>query len=532
MLIDDLIINVLIILFIYLLIYIIYFAFNILICTKKHRIGLEHKYLAKDLPGNIIVIVYAKTGDSGVLELVKMLKEQNYPKENYQVHVLFDNSTDGYSDIIEHSGAVKVWRINSGRVMGKDSALSWLLERLISFRNVNAFVFLDANRKIEPDFLKNINTALFSSDIVVPATEYITLPGDVIAAVKNHAKKYINRIFNTSRAVLGLMNPLNSGAVAIKQEVLEVLKCVDFEDMETEYKYSVYLASKGHTPLFAPEAKTKISYEYDRGLSLKQKIAVMKYTLSKVFSGNFKLLEFVFSFFKPSALFIIISYIAFFAFLYNFEVKSFLFQDIKYLLAAMGVTLVLFLISLVIASDEKINPVFLVLTPIYDLLEKIFRPKSGKLDEQEEANVEFLQPLVDGIEVAVSDGENILKCLIELKNTGDGMRALFRYKSKTLTSEVYETAKEAIDEIAEKLTDSGLKLHICAECSHFGKKPNSAENSQSGLCSQKDRMTDDIQPETTLLDCCDYFESLSELDNIVNFPQKDEAEPPEKGEDN
>lgn len=155
---------------------------------KKHRIGLEHKYLAKDLPGNIIVIVYAKTGDSGVLELVKMLKEQNYPKENYQVHVLFDNSTDGYSDIIEHSGAVKVWRINSGRVMGKDSALSWLLERLISFRNVNAFVFLDANRKIEPDFLKNINTALFSSDIVVPATEYITLPGDVIAAVKNHAK--------------------------------------------------------------------------------------------------------------------------------------------------------------------------------------------------------------------------------------------------------------------------------------------------------------------------------------------------------
>ena len=169
MLFDDFIINILLVLYIYLLIFIAYYAFNVFKSTKRNQIGLEQKYIARDLPGNLITIIYAKTGDKGVVELVRMLKEQKYPKENYQIHVLFDNSKDDYSDIIEQAGGVKVWRINNGSEMGKDNALPWLLERLISFRNVNAFVFLDANRKINPDFLRNINTALFSSDVVVPA---------------------------------------------------------------------------------------------------------------------------------------------------------------------------------------------------------------------------------------------------------------------------------------------------------------------------------------------------------------------------
>lgn len=520
---DDIIINTLTVIYIYLLIYILYFTFNIFISTKKHRIGLEHKYLAQDLPGNIIAIIYAKNGDSEVVELVKMLKSQNYPKENYQVHVLFDNSTDEYSDIIENEGGVKVWRINRGSVMGKDAAISWLLERLISFRNVNAFVFLDANRKVEPNFLKSINTALFSSDIVVPATEYVTNSGDVLAGIKNQTQKYLNRIFNTSRTVLGLMSPINSGAVAIKQEVLEVLKYVDFEDIEAEHKYSVFLTTKGHTPLFAPDAKTKINYEYDRKLSLKQKFEIIKYTLSKVFSGNFKLLEYVFTFFRPSALGLCTLYIAFFAFLYNFEVKHILFQDIKFVLLAAAITIVLFLISLIIASDEKINPVLLIFTPLYDLLEKIFRPKSGKLDEhKEEKDDKNYIPISDGIEVSVSDGNDILKCIIEIKNTGTGIQAVFRYKDKTLSSEIHSSTKEALQEISDTLKENGLQLNICGVCSHFGLKQDSSATAQEGLCSQKDKMTDDIQFETSLLEVCEHFEALSDLDNVVEFHKKEE----------
>ena len=103
---------------------------------------------------------------------------------------------------------MKVWRISNGNTMGKDAAVSWLLTRLISFRNVHAFVFLDANRSIDDNFLSNINTALFTGDVIVGATEYNTPDNDVIALVKNAAKKYVNRIFNTSRTILNLITPI------------------------------------------------------------------------------------------------------------------------------------------------------------------------------------------------------------------------------------------------------------------------------------------------------------------------------------
>lgn len=161
---DNTVINILIILFVYIILYTVYYLFTILISTKKKHIGLEQKFIAKDLPSNLITIIYAKDGDTGVVNLVKMLEKQNYPKANYQIHVLFDNSHDNSAEIIEQTSKAKVWKIHSGKEMGKDHALSWLLEKLISFRNVNAFIFLDANRVIKPDFLKKL-TKLFLQTI-------------------------------------------------------------------------------------------------------------------------------------------------------------------------------------------------------------------------------------------------------------------------------------------------------------------------------------------------------------------------------
>ena len=210
----------------------------------------------------------------------------------------------------------------------------------------------------------------------------------------------------------------------------------------------------------------------------------------------------------------------FFVFLYYFEVNNFLFRDIKFVLSAAVTTIILFVISLIIASDEKINPFLLLFTPLYDLLEKLFHPKSYKPAVYKKINSEMLTPISNGIEVSVSDGKNIIKCLLELKNTSNGFQTVFRYKTKTLTSSVYESPKKAIDEISDKLIENGLKLIICSSCSHFGKKPNSPLTSQDGLCSQKDKMTDDIQPETFLLNSCAFFQHTSDLNNVVDFSKE------------
>lgn len=516
MLIDDIIVNILIILFFCLILYLISYIIAVFSATKKKQLGLEQKYLAEDLPGNLIVIIYAKRGQKGVVELVNMLKLQKYPNENYQIHVVFDNFTDEYPDIIEQMGGVKVWRINKGTAMGKDNALSWLLERLISFRNVNAFVFLDADRVIKDDFLSNINTALFSNDVIVPAKEYIVSKGDVLSSIYNAAAKYHNRIFNTSRAVLKLISPIDSGAVAIKQEVLEKMQCVDFKDKKTEYMYSLFLASKGYIPVFAPDVRSKIRLGADLPLSLGDKIAVFKYGFGKIFDGNWKIGEYLLSSLRFPVLAVIFLYLAFFIFLYHFEVKNMFFYDIKYIASSAIATVVMFVFSLLVSADEKINPVMLCLYPVYKLLGDIFPSKKDKKQiETNEINSDI--PIRDAETVMVSDGENMLKCSAEVKNTGEGKQIVFRYKSKTLVTNTHPSVKAAIDELADKMQSAGLRLHVCGACAHFGFKPNTDISSQTGLCSQKDNMTEDIQPEKNLFESCEHFCLLSDLNNVIDF---------------
>ncbi len=517
MLIDDIIVNILILLFIGLILYLIAYAVAVFSATKKKQLGLEQKYLAEDLPGNLIVVIYAKRGQKGVVELVNMLKLQKYPKENYQIHVVFDNFTDEYPEIVEQMGGVKVWRINKGTAMGKDKALSWLLERLISFRNVNAFVFLDSNRVVKDDFLSNINIALFSNDVIVSAKEYVVQKGDILAAIYNVAAKYYNRIFNTSRAVLKLICPIDSGAVAIKQEVLEKMQCVDFKDKRTEYMYSLFLASKGYVPVFAPDVRTKIEFGADLPLSLSDKISIFKYGLGKVLS-NWKIGEYLLSTLRFPALAVIFLYLGFFVFLYHFEVKNMFFYDIKYITTSAVVTLALFVLSLLVSADEKINPIMLCLYPVYKLLGDIFPTKhNNKQEEEDEKEINSDIPRGDGETVMVSDGENMLKCTAEVKNTGDGKKIIFRYKSKTLVTNTHSSVKGALDELSEKMQAGGLRLHVCGACAHFGFKPNTDISSQVGLCSEKNNMTEDIQPEKHLFETCDYFCLLSDLNNVIDF---------------
>ena len=520
MLFDDVVINILLIIFLYLIIYTVYFGFMIYFASKKSQIGLEQKYYASDLTGNLIVIVYKDNSEQDVVSLVKSLKAQKYPKDNYQIHVIFDNCAENKeSDETEELGDVKVWRISNGTSMGKDAAVSWLLTRLVSFRNVNAFVFLDANRSIDDNFLMAVNTSLFSNDVVVGATEYNVPKNDIFALIKNYTKKYQNRIFYTARTVSNLITPVNSGVTAIKQDVLETLKKVNFKDKRNEYEYSLSLTMSGFTPTFAPDVKTRINYNEDDYLSLKDKIKILKYAFQNLHRANIKVFEFLISMFLPSSLVILILFGGIFAFLYNFEVKNYFFYDLTYVLFVSAVLALLYIKSLFVSSDEKINPFFLFISPLFSLINILLR-----LDRKKTTVKNFVKS--GGIEypVDIYDKDNTLKCRFEIINTENGVKVLLRYKENTMESSVLPTTQKAINEIAKKLRESGLTMKICSDCAHFGFKPNSGNNPLKGLCSNKERMTGDIQVETMVMDSCEHFKPLSSLNNVVNINKKEEQE--------
>ncbi|MBQ2644825.1 hypothetical protein IJG14_04540, partial [bacterium] len=281
----------------------------------------------------------------------------------------------------------------------------------------------------------------------------------------------------------------------------------------------LFLANRKYYPIFAPNVITKMKYEDENYLKVKDKLLILKYGFSNIFNTGFKTWEFLTTFFKPSSLVVILLYIGFFSFLYNFEVKNMFFYDIKYIFTGALITLGIFIISLFIVTKDKISPFLLILSPIYRILEIIFSPNKNrkKMKKKEKSQ----EPDIKGFgeNVQITDGINVLNCSIEIKNTGNGKKVVFRHKNKKTESGEYPSAREAINEINDKLNENGLKLLVCSCCTHFGFKPNTDISKQKGLCSCIERMTGDVQPETKLLNYCEYFQAFSELKNMVEFPK-------------
>ena len=155
-------INLLIILFLYVIIFVAYYTVCIVYSSKAKRFLIKQKYNAAARPDNMIVIIYARNNESTIVPLLEALNKQTYPRENYQTHIILDHCTDNSSNILEFIGGAKIWRVGENAPVGKDEAVSWLLEGLLSYQNVDAFVFLNADKYIDENFLSSINANLNS----------------------------------------------------------------------------------------------------------------------------------------------------------------------------------------------------------------------------------------------------------------------------------------------------------------------------------------------------------------------------------
>ena len=87
--------------------------------------------------------------------MLEQLNKQDYPRGNYQIHIILDTCTDDSSNKLEFVGGAKLWRLTDDTPLGRDKAISWLLENILSFKKVDGYVFLNANRVVKSDFLSN-----------------------------------------------------------------------------------------------------------------------------------------------------------------------------------------------------------------------------------------------------------------------------------------------------------------------------------------------------------------------------------------
>ncbi len=110
----------------------------------------QHKYAA---------IIAARNERNVIGEIIKTLKNQNYPSELLDIFVIADNCTDDTAQVSRDNGAI-VYERHNNELIGKGYALDFLFKRILTEHKdaeYDAFLIFDADNLIDENFVAEMN---------------------------------------------------------------------------------------------------------------------------------------------------------------------------------------------------------------------------------------------------------------------------------------------------------------------------------------------------------------------------------------
>jgi len=118
----------------------------------------KKKYEAKELH-KFAAVICARNEQNVIGDLVSSLKQQNYPKELFDVYVLADNCTDNTAAVARKAGAICYERFNRIEV-GKGYALDYFFKLIGADKDnsgYDGYIIFDADNIVDKNFVMEMN---------------------------------------------------------------------------------------------------------------------------------------------------------------------------------------------------------------------------------------------------------------------------------------------------------------------------------------------------------------------------------------
>lgn len=180
---------------------------------KKEKILTNKK-------NNFAVVIAARNEETVISNLVKSLKKQNYPKENYQIYVIINNCTDNTEKVAKEAGAEVI--ICTEKVKSKGDVLKFTFNKLKDNSDIDAYVIFDADNIVDRDFLNKMNDSLNMGYSVVQGFRDTKNVDDSWLSCSYAIMYYIQNLFlNKSRYNLGKSAFINGTGFVIKKDVID-----------------------------------------------------------------------------------------------------------------------------------------------------------------------------------------------------------------------------------------------------------------------------------------------------------------------
>ena len=167
------------------------------------------------------VIVAAHNEQAVIGQLVRNLKDLQYPKELYDVYVIADNCTDNTATIARERGAIVCERTHPTK-KSKGFALEWMFERLFQMQKTyDAVVIFDADNLVHPRFLMEMNNRLLKGDRIIQGYLDAKNPYDTwVSGTFAIAFWVIDHISHLAKTNIGLSAVLGGTGMCITTDIL------------------------------------------------------------------------------------------------------------------------------------------------------------------------------------------------------------------------------------------------------------------------------------------------------------------------
>lgn len=495
---------ILTLLYFYIAIYSVFFLVLAIKNLNDKKFQIQKKYENINEQKNLCLIVYSHNNESSLINLLKQLKEQNYRSENLSAYVILDNCSDNSEKLFANENSIQAFSIKGQGTIGKDQAISILLEKLSDAQNCDAYVFLDASRYIDQDFLASINTALDYSPVISGVTVLMGEDLTLRQKIKKTFHKYYTNFLQKSRSLAGLATIIDSDIFIIKKELMDKIGCVDFQNINAELKYSLLLSKINCKCIFNPNIKTYIGVD-DFTLripSLSSRLNLFQNCFTQIWTKNFAFTEHVLSLLTPNVLLLFVAY----AYLFKYSFGYYFTIDFSIILLTFVALILGFALSLIKMNFKSKEFLYLGLYPIYSLghivknlppirfiRQKFFGAKV--LDDEGEKLI---------LDVTVTDGKKHIPCKLALISENGLAKVKFIFKNKKFATKTHLRMVDAISELINKLSDYGFTLKICQCCASFAPNIDGSTNMIKGFCRHKFENTNGEIP-TLLWNSCACF---------------------------
>jgi len=195
------------------------YQFIVSICSL---IKFKDKPIIEEKNHRFMAIIPAHNEAAVVANLVESLKNQNYPKELYDIYVIADNCTDNTAEIAKKAGAIVYERFDETKKT-KGFALNWFLaQKIEEDAPYDALCVFDADNIADKNFLKAMNKKLCQGENVVQGYRDIKNPSDNWITA-GYAIFYwtMNRFYHLARYNLGLSPLLNGTGFMVRFDIIK-----------------------------------------------------------------------------------------------------------------------------------------------------------------------------------------------------------------------------------------------------------------------------------------------------------------------